>query len=153
MALGPGPRRPPQSVHLWHEQGQAEPAKTWTGAAAGPGAAGRPGTASASARGAAAGATPGFSPSARLAGRLFPSLWDGLAGKKKKLISRLTQRGQRIPHAEVRTGELVAPFRAAGVDVSEPGFSLNRLSTSRRQGLAPALPSVALQVSKGQLSA
>ena len=38
------------------------------------------------------------------------------------------------------------------MDASQPGF-LNRLQTSQKEGARQALPSIALQVPKGQLSA
>lgn len=96
----------------------------------------------------------GWSSSAQARGEAFSST-PGL-GRAKREKARFSFYSEGTEHSltpGLGPGSFFAPFRAAGVDTSEPGYFLNRPLTSKEEGARATVPSIELQVPKGQLSA
>lgn len=113
--------------------GQAEAAKTWIGAAAGPRAPGgwRRGTSPAGPWRCRCRCAPGAFPGAELAGSPLP-LWVELG--EKKLISYPTERGQRGPHAGIGAAGAFCSFPGCLCGREPDRLFLNRRSTSQKEG-------------------
>lgn len=82
-----------------------------------------------------------------------PTSGFGMCWERKSCFLAVLRGDSAFPTRALGLRELFAPFRAVCEEVHQTRLFLNRPSTSQKEGERAALPSVALQVPKGQLSA